>query len=348
VNARLHEIDLLRIGAALAVVLYHYLFSGPAGGLTEVAYPVAGQVARYGYLGVDLFFMISGFVVLMTAWNRSPSGFVLSRAVRLYPAYWVALTLTATVSALAGSFPVTVPQYLANLTMLNSLVDVPNVDVVYWTLWAELRFYAVVGLLVVIGPTRRRVLVVLWSWLAATAVLESGQLPPGISATADLVVQSQFSHYFVAGMALFLVHRSGLSGELVAILGLCLANAVFRGTGFAEAVSQRYHITVHPGVVIVVIVAIFALMTSAATGVTRRLARPWFAVAGSLTYPLYLIHAHIGFTLFDALDEHVPRWPLALGLVVAMCGTAYAIHAGVERPLTALIRARTSRRPIRS
>jgi hypothetical protein len=48
----------------------------------------------------------------------------------------VALTLTATVSALAGSFPVTLAQYLANLTMLNSLVDVPNVDVVHGTLWA--------------------------------------------------------------------------------------------------------------------------------------------------------------------------------------------------------------------
>jgi hypothetical protein len=70
----------------LYVVLYRYLFSGPAGGLTAVAFPVAGEVARYGYLGVDLFLVISGFVVLMTAWNRSPSGFVVSRAVRLYPA----------------------------------------------------------------------------------------------------------------------------------------------------------------------------------------------------------------------------------------------------------------------
>jgi peptidoglycan/LPS O-acetylase OafA/YrhL len=334
VNDRLHEIDLLRIGAALSVALYHYLFSGPAGGITAVSFPVAGEIARYGYLGVDLFFVISGFVVLMSAWDRGPSGFAVSRMVRLYPAYWVALTLTAIVSALAGNdrFPVTFWQYLANLTMLNSLVDVPNVDVVYWTLWAELRFYAIVLLLVVVGPTRRRVLTALWVWLAATAILETGQLPPGVSAAADLVVQSQFSHYFVAGMALFLVHRFGLSDELVAILGLCIANAVFRGTGFAAAVANRYHTTLHPGVVVAVIVAIFAVMTLVATGATRRFARPWFAPAGNLTYPLYLIHAHIGFIVLDLLDQHVPRWPLVLGTIAVMGGTAYAIHVGVERP----------------
>jgi peptidoglycan/LPS O-acetylase OafA/YrhL len=278
---RLHEIDLLRIGAALAVVLYHYLFSGPAGGLTAVAYPEADQVARYGYLGVDLFFVISGFVVPMSAWGRGPYGFATSRIVRLYAAYWVAVTLTAIVSALAvgAMFPITVGQYLANLTMLNSLVDVRNVDVVYSTLRAELRFYAIVGVLVVIG--RRRVLTALWIWLGATAILETGHLPPGIVTTADLVVQSQFSHYFVAGMALFLVHRFGLPDELVAILGLCLTNAVFRGTGFADAVANRYHTVLHTEVVVTVIVLIFVLMTLVATGATRRLARPWFAVAGA-------------------------------------------------------------------
>jgi peptidoglycan/LPS O-acetylase OafA/YrhL len=47
-------------------------------------------------------------------------------------------------------------------------------------------------------------------------------------------------------------------------------------------------------VVVIVIVLIFVLMTLVATGATRRLARPWFALAGNITYPLYLIHAHIG------------------------------------------------------
>src|ERR1019366_5159909 len=95
---RLYEIDLLRITAALAVVLYHYTFSGYAGHLTSIAFPALSHVTRYGYLGVDMFFTISGFVVLLSAWGRRPHEFVISRIVRLYPAYWVAVTITAIVA----------------------------------------------------------------------------------------------------------------------------------------------------------------------------------------------------------------------------------------------------------
>ncbi|HET6292197.1 MAG TPA: acyltransferase family protein [Kribbella sp.] len=84
----MHEIDLLRILAAIAVMTYHYLFSAYAGELGGMEFPHADVIARYGYLGVDLFFTISGFVVLLSAWNSPPRSFVVSRVVRLYPAYW--------------------------------------------------------------------------------------------------------------------------------------------------------------------------------------------------------------------------------------------------------------------
>jgi len=47
----------------------------------------------HGYLGVNLFFMISGFVILWTARDRTPSGFVLSRITRLYPEFWIGVRL---------------------------------------------------------------------------------------------------------------------------------------------------------------------------------------------------------------------------------------------------------------
>ncbi|MGS2648429.1 hypothetical protein [Streptosporangium sp. LJ11] len=71
---------------------------------------------------------------------------------------------------------------------------------------------------------------------------------------------------------------------------------------------------------------------------TRRLGRPWFAVAGALAYPLYLIHAHIGFIVFDRLGDSVPRYVLLAGLLVLMRLGAYAIHALVEHPLAPLLK----------
>ncbi|MFK3980161.1 acyltransferase family protein [Micromonospora sp. NPDC050397] len=329
----MYEIDLLRILAAVAVVFFHYTFSAWMQGETPVEFPVFGELSRYGYLGVDLFFVISGFVVLLSAWGRSPQQFVVSRIVRLYPAFWVAVTITAVVSVVSGKYAISVFQYLANLTMVNAAVNVENVDVVYWTLWAEIRFYLVIFVLALIGITRRRVLLTLWGWLALTGLMQLGLLP----GAADLLLQTTFSHYFIAGMALSIVYRYGMTWEIAAILLLSYANAVYRGLGFAADVADRYHTPFHGWVIIATIWAIFMVMLLIALKATSSLGRPWFSVAGSLTYPLYLVHAHVGFVLLawaGPLVESSPvlEWLLVLALVVGMGALAYVIHVLVERP----------------
>lgn len=94
-GGRVNEIDLLRFLAALAVVFFHYSFRGyAADGLSVMSYPLLASVSKYGYLGVELFFMISGFVILMTAAHAGLRDFVISRVVRLYPAFWACCTVT--------------------------------------------------------------------------------------------------------------------------------------------------------------------------------------------------------------------------------------------------------------
>lgn len=337
---RLYEIDLLRITAALAVVIYHYTFSGLARHLTSIAYPTLSVATRYGYLGVDMFFTISGFVVLLSAWGRRPSEFVISRIVRLYPAYWVAVTITTVVALTLsrGLFNVTPLQYVANLTMLNAPAHIANVDVVYWTLYAEIRFYLIVFVLTWLGITRTRVVTVLWAWLAATAIVESHVLPASLATTIDILVQSQWSHYFIAGMALCLIYRTGFSWQLGAILAIAYANAVYQAINFGHLVSNRYHQTLHSPVIAIVITVIFIVMTLIALRATRRLGRPWFAVAGALTYPLYLVHAYNGFVVINLIGPYVNRWVLLVVMVTGMCAIAYAIHRLFEIRIAGLLR----------
>jgi peptidoglycan/LPS O-acetylase OafA/YrhL len=305
-------------------VLYHYTFSGFAGHYTSVAFPALSSVTRYGYLGVDLFFTISGFVVLLSAWGRRPHQFVISRIVRLYPAYLVAVTITAVIAITLsrGMFHVSAVQYVANLTMFNSLPNIPNVDVVYWTLWAEIRFYLIVFVLAWIGISRSRIILVMWLWLAATAVIEAGVLPAGPASKIDLLVQSQWSHYFIAGMALCLIYRTGFTWPLGVILVLAYSNAIYQAINFAHTVSARYHQVLHLPVVVSIITLIFVVMTLIAFRVTRRLGRPWFAFAGALTFPLYLVHAYNGFVLFNLFGGHVNRWVLLVALLLLTGGAA--------------------------
>lgn len=127
-TTRINEIDLVRFIAALAVVFFHFTFRGYAADhMTIMPYPWLTSASKYGYLGVELFFMISGFVILMSAANGSLRDFVISRVVRLYPAFWACCTITflATLAIGGSSYFASLSQYLVNMTMLSGFIGVP-------------------------------------------------------------------------------------------------------------------------------------------------------------------------------------------------------------------------------
>ena len=93
-----------------------------------------------------------------------------------------------------------------NLTMLAKPLNVPYVDTVYWTLWYELRFYALFAILILIGPTRRRVIAIGAGWLVLSVLV------PARAPLAELVMP-QFAPYFVAGTTIYLIRRHGPAGR---------------------------------------------------------------------------------------------------------------------------------------
>jgi peptidoglycan/LPS O-acetylase OafA/YrhL len=216
------------------------------------------------------------------------------------------------------------------MTLANQAVHIAIVDVVYWTLWAEIRFYLAVLVLSAFGITRGRVIGLMWAWLAAAGIEELGILPPGLAGHLDIMVQAQWAHYFIAGMALCLVYRYGWSVQLGIIVVLAWANAIYRAVGFAAQVSVRYHQTIHPLPVAVIVTCIFIVMALIASRVTARLQRPWFVTAGSLTYPLYLVHAYIGFIVFGLVERYLNKWLLLALLVATMLAVSYAVHRYAE------------------
>ena len=151
---RFHELDALRFLAALSVVFLHYGVRGFADGdrLSPIRIEALAHLVKYNYLAVHLFFMISGFVILMTAQSNDIVKFIKSRAVRLYPALWICCTLTfLTISHfMVGKIATSWPRYFANLTMLNGFVGIGGIDGPYWSLYVEIKFYLLVALLIMI------------------------------------------------------------------------------------------------------------------------------------------------------------------------------------------------------
>ncbi len=340
-ESRLYEIDLLRFFAALMVVLLHYA-NGYAHGESELDFgTVLGPVTRYGYLGVDLFFMISGLVVFMSLWGRSPIAFLISRVSRLYPAYWVAVAITTLVVIGLGTprrDRIPLNQFLVNLTMFPAPFDVPYVESVYWTLWSEWRFYALLFLFSLIGLTYRRTHLFLWGWLVGTVGLQAAPLPDALRHTLALGVQPLYSHYFIAGMVLYLMHRSGWTRNLVLLLLGSYLHAVYQAVHLAEHRNQTDRTGLNLTVVAVGVTVIFLMMTLVASGSLARWRSRALLPLGEMTYPLYLIHATVGYALFNLCASVINQWVLLVGVTIAMCAGSLAISRLVEARLQPVLR----------
>ncbi|MGW5683242.1 acyltransferase family protein [Nonomuraea sp. NPDC003754] len=353
-GGRLAELDLLRFIAAMAVLAFHFFvaFASVWGQRPSTLFPWIAPVAGLGILGVELFFVISGFVILMTVWGRGLGAFAWSRFVRLYPAYWVSLAAVALVYGVLAAKPLdpklSVSGYLVNATMLQRLFDVTDAMGVYWSLWAELRFYLLISVVVIVGVTYRRILVFMSVWLAAALALvvprwfglETALLDNEILAET---VMPAYAGYFVAGMALYLIHRHGSAWLPWLLFGLswvlAIDSAIGRVARRIEAAGFAAMPVTETGVVFT-ITLIFAVMAMVALGYFRMPSSPVLTALGGTTYPLYLFHSVVAVALIPPLVGTMPAWALgALATFITLL-LSYLVYSCAERPIQRLLRPR--------
>lgn len=336
-NHRFHEIDLLRGLACLAVVAYHYLSRGQySGWISTSAHPAVEAVAQYGYLGVHLFFMVSGFVIFMSAQGSSVRSFAASRVARLYPALWVAAPLTA-VFAWAlhrAEFRVPLSTVLANMTMLPHWLEVEFVDGAYWSLAVELQFYLLVALAVASKALNRPEWCV-GGWLAVSSVNAVRPMYP-----LEFWLAAQWAPLFCAGVCFFLLKTRGRSLARLSLIACSYVLAlVYEAGPDLRSVDGVAPQRVTAWVDVAVLTAFYALFFAFAAG-QRRFGRSGLAVwAGLMTYPVYLLHQNIGYVLLEALVPSGLPFSLRVLLTVAFIATlAWAVVVFVERPLAPLLR----------
>lgn len=346
---RLRALDGLRLVAALMVAVYHY--AGRGGDVTQawgsspkVQFPTLHTFATYGCLGVQIFFVISGFVICMSGWGRPLQSFFASRVSRLMPAYWVAVLLVTAVFALpvVAYDAVSPSDALVNLTLLQQPLGVDRVLGVCWTLWAEVRFYALFALCVVLpGATRKRVVMFCAAWTLAAAIAEAANEP-----LLDLVLMPEYAPFFIGGIGIYLVHRdrrdvygwaivavSWLIGQHYAVADLWTAS---NPDAFAPRTSFG---------IVLVVTAGFVAVTGIALGWLGWANWRWLTFAGALTYPFYLVHEHLGWVAI-----HTFHVDLGLSSAVTFALTlasmlllAWLLYRFVEKPLTPRLRAALSR-----
>ncbi len=150
---RLNELDAFRGVAATAVVLYHYTTR-----YNEIFGTTSVLNFTYGWLGVPLFFILSGFVITLTI-NvcKSPYEFLYKRFIRLYPTYWICLVITLSAIYLTNfnAFKLPIIDVLMNFTMVSDILGFKYVDGAYWSLLPELLFYFFMAVLMLFKKTNK-------------------------------------------------------------------------------------------------------------------------------------------------------------------------------------------------
>lgn len=336
---RFYEIDFLRFVAALSVVFFHYTYRGyAADNYSPIPFLEIGRFTRYGYLGVQLFFVVSGYVILLSVQGKTLRQFFISRLTRLYPAFWVAVTLTFVIKRLFAdaSMPPMLHagfgQYIFSMTMFQEFFGITAIDGVYGTLTIELCFYFLISLLIGYKLLRHLDLFLLF-WLGLCLLPVLVKIADSSTLFTILFFPTN-APFFAAGMLFFLMQDP--SGRSNLRYGLLLAFYVLALRSGSEQVNWlvgHYHDEFSRLVVWGITTLIFAVFFL----ITRRklsLNYKHLASLGALTYPLYLIHSDIGFVFFHRVGQQYNKYLLLGGTLSVMLLLAYLINRLVEKPMS--------------
>lgn len=310
---RIKELDALRGLAALAVVFYHYTtqYGKMFGHTGEPPFTMP-----YGSYGVQLFFMISGFVIFLTLDRiKQPADFVISRASRLFPAYWTAIILTTVVVwtfGLAGEER-DLTTTLINFSMIQGVFEIPDVDGVYWTLLYELIFYALMFTLFC-SKQLHRIMLFIFLGVALNIVNSFVDFIPW---KVQLFLLLEYNHLFGAGVLFYLMRKDGVSLAKLSLVGWCLLAHWMQGNMMGSIIVSSFF-------------AVFLLFTYQLLGFLNIKPLIWL---GSISYSLYLLHQNIGYVIIRELEaiELSPTIAISAALVFS-CALAHFIMVAVERP----------------
>jgi peptidoglycan/LPS O-acetylase OafA/YrhL len=332
---RFLELDAMRGIAALSVVLCHTIWK-----------PIFDLGIKFGITGVDLFFIISGFVISMTL-ERSKNirAFIFNRFARLFPTYWVCVSITYVTKICIGdlNFKSSILNYLANLTMFQVTVfGIPDLDSTYWTMAVEMQFYIL--------------MVVLFKMKWMNRIISVGLVGLSFCLFYDVIIEKYYpalyiflyfktpliNHFplFYSGILFYKIKMEGgsIMKYFCIFASLIVQIQLFDNGGFSRYfLSQNEYI----GVLIVYFVV---FLYFAKFGIDLIITK-WTVFLGNISYSLYLFHQYmasaiiIPFVVYILPDYYPLTYIVSLSIIV---GLASIIAFGVEKPTNKWLRMKLS------
>jgi len=329
-----YELDLLRIIGAVNIVLFHYTFRGyAADNMSKLYFPVMGNIFKYGYFSVYIFFILSGYMIILSSTNKSFSNFIYTRLLRLYPTFWISVCFTtlAAIFFRSNQYHVGLKQFIVNLSMLNDYVGISPVDGAYWFIFIILRFYLLISLMLLFKVIKiHKYIAGLWLLFSLVIILFD------IPKIGGLIMPT-YAPFFVSGMIFCAAKKEGWDIYKYAVQFFALLFSLYIVNIQSEGLSSHYSTEFSKYFVSFIIIAIFLYMYLS-TITKKHIVLPKIIITlSACTYPLYLIHQHVGFMIFNNFGEFSNKYVLLLATFAFMSITSVLIVKYIEPYLYNLI-----------
>ncbi|WP_295199678.1 acyltransferase [uncultured Chryseobacterium sp.] len=341
-RTRIEVLDGLRGLAILLVFLFHGYY------IWDAYYPFGKLYAdnllfKYGSLGVQLFFLISGFVILMSV-EKTPGfwTFIKNRWLRLFPG----MLICSLIIYLTGSFfyerPFGIPELkslLPGITFINNSIlerifntDFPVLELSFWSLYVEVKFYVIFGALYFIF-NRNAALTGIFILYVSAACMQILIVHQVFAESAAMKVYiGSFIHFgwFVAGALTYIyyTYREKIYLYLLIISIVC-----------SMLYAYKFHDPVLYVYLIILIMVFLGSLFWAPLGILFK--SRFFRFVGFISYPLYLLHENMLIASVIKLHRYIPSIPYAFLPIfsfVFIGALAYTVARFIEPALQRVLK----------
>ncbi|MBV5269437.1 MAG: acyltransferase [Afipia sp.] len=348
-SQRLTALDGLRGVAILLVMGFHYFYHLESFYYKSTLYPYGETfsnvvIFKYGYMGVELFFIISGFVIAMTLESsKSLLDFAIRRFVRIWPALIVSAIVTFFLLNWSDApFALTRrqfwPNFLPSLTLTpTSLWSglFPKVDFVtgvYWSLVVEIRFYMIALILYWLFARQNlaRNLVVFTVLIYVVRALLRRWLP-GYNGVYDGFFIPDYMPWFAAGAVFYEVYRERLAKGAALVL-LAVAYAMIARISLNYAPIGRDPVIASSFALLSLVLFWFLSTRPASMRIFEVRPLVWI---GECSYSIYLYHYAVGMILISQVSKTVSlgsQLLLVAGVYLLVFAVGRISYVTVENP----------------
>ncbi len=333
-HRRIVELDALRALAAINLLAFHFthVYQVKFGYVTPL-----GFEWPFGAYGVELFFILSGYVNSMSLLRRqAPVDFVAARLIRIVPIFLLAILANAAILTLLPHAPagVSTGQWLANLTLMPRVFGYECIDPVMWTLQIEMMFYATLVIMFRLGALKRYFIgwgsllalsLLFCPWLDSLATGHQSTAWFGFATSLRRILLLDFVPLFAIGFLLYMI-QTKVGSRWQNVVAIVVAAAVFHSIDHGK----------HNPLATLLIIGVVVL---AAAGRIAPLRLKPFVFISTISYPVYLFHNNLGCALIYRFNHAGVPSLIALAIAIAFAfalGTLVTFR--VEQPMTKFLR----------